>query len=89
MKRFVALLMSICMVALLMAGCSGGGGIEDGANASDYPVTVGDVTLGAQPSGVAVLSDNLADVVLALGYEIDLKARSESCTQTELKVLPW
>ena len=35
MKRFVALLMSICMVALLMAGCSGGGGIEDGANASD------------------------------------------------------
>lgn len=88
MKRFMALLMSICMVALLMAGCSGGGSIEDGANASDFPVTVGDVTLSAQPGGVAVLSDNLADVVLALGYEIDLKARSESCTQTELKVLP-
>ncbi|MGN0563272.1 MAG: peptidoglycan-binding protein, partial [Candidatus Heritagella sp.] len=80
MKRFWALILSFSLLALCFSGCSRGGTIENGANEADYPVTVNEVTLSAKPEGVAVLSDNLADVILALGYEIDLKARGEACT---------
>ena len=88
MKQFGALILSFFLLALCFSGCSRGGTIDNGANEADYPVTVNEVTLSAKPEGVAVLSDNLADVILALGYEIDLKARGDVCTQKDLRVLP-
>lgn len=87
-KRFVAAFLCLCMTALLLAGCGSPADIESGAAKQDYPVKVNDVTIESQPEGVAVLSPNVADIILAMGYEINLKARSAECTQPDLKVLP-
>ena len=87
-KRFVAAFLCLCMTALLFAGCGSPADIESGAAKQDYPVKVNDVTIESQPEGVAVLSPNVADIILAMGYEINLKARSAECTQPDLKVLP-
>lgn len=89
-RSSLALLLCAAMVLLCLVPLSACGGhdVESGAGESDYPVTINEVTLSAEPEGVAVLSPNLADVVLALRYEVALKARSEDCTQSELAILP-
>lgn len=85
-KKIGALLLVAVLSLSILAGCGGAAGSS--GTGSGYPVTVNEVTVTSQPSGVAVLSDSLADVVLALGYEAQLKGKSESCTQEELSVLP-
>ena len=55
--------------------------VTSGVGSTDFPVTVNDVTISQKPEGVAVLSANLADVVLALNYELPLKARTADCLQ--------
>ena len=87
-KRILTAILSLCMVLPSFTGCESAAEIDSGAAQQDYPVVVNEVTIQSQPEGVAVLSDNLADIVLALGYEINLKARSADCTQADLKVLP-
>lgn len=87
-KRILAFLLCLSMTALLLTGCGGSANIESGAAQQDFPVEVNGVTIQSKPEGVAVLSPNLADIILAIGYEIDLKARSAECTQPDLKVLP-
>ncbi len=56
-------------------------------NADDWPVTVNGVTISKKPAGVAVVSPNLADVVLSLGYDLQLKGKSKDCTQDSLSTL--
>lgn len=87
-KRFTAAVLCAVLTLSIFFGCSRQGDISSGAGAKDYPVSIGDVTLTNEPTGVAVLSPNVADVILALGYEISLKAKSASCTQSDLAVLP-
>ena len=87
-KRLTAAFLCAAIALPLFFGCSRQGDISSGAGVKDYPVTIGDVTLTSEPAGVAVLSPNIADVILALGYEINLKAKSASCTQSDLAVLP-
>ncbi len=87
-KRFTAAFLCAVTAFSLFSACSGQGNISSGAGVKDYPVTVENVTLASQPGGVAVLSPNVADVILAIGYEICLKAKSASCTQSDLSVLP-
>lgn len=87
-KKLTALLFCVCLLAAVFAGCGARNDISSGAGAQDYPVTIGKVTFSARPEGAAVLSPSLADVVLALGYEISLKARSADCSQSDLSVLP-
>ena len=92
LKKMTAVFLCICFTAAVFAGCGPQNDISSGAGAQEYPVTIvnGDnkITLKTQPTGVAVLSANLADVVLALDYEIQLKAKSADCTQSDLSVLP-
>ena len=57
-------------------------------NRFDYPVTVGNVVFDSAPTNVAVLSDNLADIIIACGYEGKLAAVSDSCTNEALSILP-
>ena len=83
-KKLSALVLAVLLSMLVFVGC----GSNSNGSTGGYPVTIGEVTVGSQPNGVAVLSDSLADVVLALGYEGQLKGKSESCTQDELSVLP-
>ncbi|WP_457943879.1 peptidoglycan-binding protein [Caproiciproducens sp. LBM24188] len=88
LKKFTAAFLAVCMTAAIFAGCAPKNDISSGAGQQDYPVTIGTVSLNAPPTGVAVLSPNLADVILSLDYEIMLKAKSADCTQSDLSVLP-
>ena len=88
LKRTLAALWGILLIAGAFAGCGPKGDITSGAAQQDYPVTVNDATVKDEPKGVAVLSPNLAEVVLALGYEMQLCGKSALCTQTDLSVLP-
>ena len=88
LKRMIAGVLSAALVVSLFAGCSDKGNISSGAAEKDFPVTVGNTTLKTEPQGVAVFSPNVADVILAMNYEISLKAKSENCNQEDLSVLP-
>ncbi len=88
LKKLTAAILCVCLTAVIFTGCGPKNDISSGKGEQEYPVTIGTVTLKAQPTGVAVLSPNLASVVLALDYEIQLKAKSADCTQSDLSVLP-
>lgn len=87
-NKIAALLASGLICCGMFAGCSGAADISNGAAAKDYPVTVLEVTLNQKPEGVVVLSENIADVILTMGYEITLKGKSAACTQDDLSILP-
>lgn len=79
-----------CAVVLLCAaaGCSQIGNIVSNVAATgEFPVEIGDVTISARPQKAVALSPSLADVVLALGYETQLAAAGEECTQESLRDL--
>ena len=78
----------LCLAMLALAGCGRSSDISSGAGEKDFPVTIGTVTVSAEPAGAAVLSPNIASVLLSMGYEISLKARSADCAQSDLSVLP-
>ena len=86
MKKIISVILSICLM-LLATSCNL---IVKNSDESqfDYPVTVGNAVFEKAPENVVVLSDNLADIILACGYEGKLAARSDSCTQDGLEVLP-
>ncbi len=88
LKKITAAFLSVCLTAAVFAGCGPKNDISSGAGTEDYPVTIGTVTLKQKPTGVVVLSPNLADVILSMDYEIQLKAKSEQCTQSDLSALP-
>ncbi|MCI2034303.1 MAG: peptidoglycan-binding protein [Oscillospiraceae bacterium] len=88
LKKYTAALLCAVFVFSFLIGCGPKNDISSGVGAKDFPATVEKVTISNEPTGVAVLSPNLADVVLALGYEIKLKAKSTGCTQSDLAALP-
>lgn len=88
LKKMAAVVLSAAIVFAAMTGCNRSSDISSGAGDADYPVTIGSVTLNSEPAGVAVLSPNAADIILSLGYEISLKAKSADCTQSALAALP-
>ncbi|MBW7573040.1 peptidoglycan-binding protein [Caproiciproducens faecalis] len=88
LKKITAALLCIAIAVGTLAACGPKNDISSGAGAKDFPVTIGNVTISEEPAGVAVLSPNIADVILAMGYEAQLKAKSAECTQSDLSVLP-
>ena len=88
LKKITAMILSALMLAVSAVGCAGQTAIATGPSVKEFPVTIGDVTISKQPAGAAVLSPNTASVILALGYETQLKAKSAECTQSDLSVLP-
>ena len=86
-KRITALGLVVLLAVSLFTGCSVGGDTATTAK-NDYPVTVGNIRFTKSPEGVVVLSPSLADVVLAVKYEIKLTGRTAECTQDDLSVLP-
>lgn len=87
-KKFLSVFLTMVLTLSVFAGCSKASNISSGAGDKDYPVAIGDVTIKSEPSGVAVLSPNIASVILSMGYEACLKARSAGCAQSDLSVLP-
>ena len=81
-------LLCFLMTLSLLPACKGNNDVTSGAGVTDFPVTINGVTISSEPQGVAVLSPNLAEIVLALGYETKLKARCAECTTEELNPLP-
>lgn len=88
MKRPLAALLGILLVLGICVGCGPKGDISSGIAEQDFPVTVNEVTIQDEPKGVVVLSPNLAEVIMALGYEMQLCGKGAACTQEDLSVLP-
>lgn len=89
-KRILALwLVAVVLVGLMSVGCSAPSGDFSQAK-KDYPLTVNGVTLEKSPSRVVVLSPALADVIVALGSEFEMKlvGRGSTCTQASIASLP-
>lgn len=78
-KKILAMSLVIIMavgIAFAFTGCNSSDG--------NYPVTIGHVTFKSQPEKVAVLSDNVADIIYYMGYSTQICAISDSCTQEKL-----
>ena len=88
MKRVFSFILCVILIVSAFSGCRAKNDISSGPGASEFPVPIDKVIIHSKPSGVAVLSPNAADVILALGYETQLKAKSSDCTQSDLSVLP-
>lgn len=86
MKKIFTLILAICILALATS-CNMIIKNNDDEQ-FDYPVTIGNTVFEQSPQKVAVLSDNLADIILACGYEGKLVYRSDSCLQEDLQILP-
>lgn len=88
-KRAGAVLLCLCLLLSLLTGC---GHIREivptVVTLGVFPVDVNGVTIGARPSKAVVLSPSLADVVCALGFETQLAAGSNECSQDSLRSLP-
>lgn len=78
-KRILAVILSILSVSAVIF-CLGGCSSKD----EGYPVTVGHTKVSSRPEKVAVLSDNLADIIYYMGYSTQICAISDSCTQETL-----
>lgn len=87
-KRLSVLFLCAVFVLSALSACKRENNLSSGAGASEFPVVIGDAKISREPSGAAVLSPNIASVILSIGYEIALKARSAACTQSDLSVLP-
>ena len=86
--RFLAIILGIFLLASVFSGCSSVQDIVQNVAASgEFPVEVAGVTISARPTKAVVLSPSLADVIAALGYETQLTAGSEECTQDSLRSL--
>lgn len=72
LSLFLCLLMILTM-ALSFSGCA--------KSDENYPVTAGQTIFKEKPEKIAVMSDNLADIIYYMGYSTQICAISDSCTQ--------
>lgn len=88
-KKLTAAFLCVAVVISVFSGCSlqKENTSSKASDPNDWPVTVNGVTVSGEPAGVAVISPNLADVVLSLGYDLQLKGKSKDCTQDSLSTL--
>lgn len=86
--RFLAIVLCFLLLGSFFAGCSSVKDIVQNVGAGgEFPVEVAGVTISGRPQKAVVLSPSLADVIAALGYETQLAAGSEECTQNSLRSL--
>ncbi len=80
-KKTAALILSciIGFTAICVSGCSGD---------KDYPVTVGNVKFDKEPENIVVLSDNMADIISCIGYDVKMVGKSDAVNQKEFNVVP-
>lgn len=89
LHRMFCSFLALCLLLFTLAGCKTPVNVDESGTsaAQDYPVTVNEVTINAKPAKVVVLSDNLADVILAMGYETSLIAAADTCDQEDFTTL--
>ena len=84
MKRTLSILLILAVLlscTVFFTGCSKDGG-------SDYPVTVGNITIDKEPENIVVLDDCLADIISFIGYDEKFAGRSADCDQTFMRYIP-
>lgn len=84
MKRILSIVLALCMLlscAVFFSGCNS-------AKSSEYPVTVGNVTINSEPQNIVVLNDVFADIISYIGYDIKMVGRSVECDQEFLYIVP-
>lgn len=82
-KKIIAVVLTlvlVCCIPAVFSGC--------GSENSDYPVTVGNVTFENEPENIVVLSDDLADIISYMGYDVKMVGKGSAVTQEDLKVVP-
>lgn len=82
------LAISLCAITLAAAaGCNNFSTTIDKftGNQEEYPVNVGHNTITTKPQKIAVLDDNVADILIACGYSDKIVAKTKDCNQEELK----
>lgn len=82
-KKLISVFLTATMIFCL-SSCDYG---NKTSTKSGYPVTINDIKFNQCPQKVVVLSDSIADIILAMGYEVNLVACSDECTQEDLSVL--
>ena len=92
MKKYVKImsfLLCVLLVASLFTGCNVQEQIETVGDVimQEYPVTIGEVTINQKPKKVVVLTDELADAVIASGFETSLIAAPEESDHNNFKTL--
>lgn len=89
-KKILALSLSAVMLSTA-TGCSfDSSSITDivtalNNNQQPYPVQMGHDTIRSKPESVIVLDDNVADILIACGFEDKIVGRTTDCTQQEIK----
>lgn len=83
MRRIQIPLAAAAIAGLLLTGCGGDGGDQPGTpNDSDgaFPVTVGELTLEAQPTRIVSLSPTVTEILFAIGAGEQVVAADEFST---------
>lgn len=97
MKKLACLLVVFTLLCSAVVGCNLSSNDTSSVSSTEnvfsepqpFPVTVRDVTIGAEPSRVVSLSPMLTDLICSYGYEDRLVARSTNCLfSTSVALLP-
>ena len=84
-KRIISL--TLCILLLFISGAVVTSCSADPSQ-NQFPVTVGNVTIEKEPKNIVVLSDNLADIISLIGYDVKMVGRSVETDQDFLKIVP-
>lgn len=74
-------LVMLLSCAAFFSGCSK-------QESKEYPVTVGDVTVEAEPKSIVVLNPCIADIISYVEYDYKMVGRSIECDQSFLHIVP-
>lgn len=83
-KKSLSIILCIALIfsfSLIFYGC-------EKPITGEFPVTIGDTTIKAEPKNVVVLSDNFADIISYIGYDVKFVGRSADIDQEFLSVVP-
>ena len=89
-KKTTVLFLTICMLIFGICACNVPTGKTDikavlKEQVEDFPVKCGNQIIQEEPKSIAVLDDNVADILIACGYADKIKAKSSECTQKEIQ----
>ncbi len=79
-------ILSFSLVCVIIFSAFGFTGCSQGDE--NYPVTVGNVKFEKEPSNIVVLSNNLADIISNMGYDVRMVGKSNSVTMEKLNIVP-
>lgn len=80
MKKKILPIILIIVMIITFTSCSFN---SEGTVREDYPITLGNIVLHDTPKKAIILSDNIADIIYACGYERYIIGLSDECTQEE------